>query len=340
MKLPAFLILPSLILISSCNKSGGSGNNLSDTVVFAKGADVSWLTEMEASGVHFYNNSGVQQDCMQLLKDKGMNTIRLRVWVNPVAGWCNKQDVINKAVRAKNLGMHVMIDFHYSDWWADPGQQNKPASWTGISFSALKDSLYAHTYNVLAAFKSSGVKPRWVQVGNETNDGMLWEDGRASANMANFAQLISKGYQAVKAVDTSIKVIVHLSNGYDNNLYRWLFDGLKNNGTSWDIIGMSLYPSVSTWQTTNDQCFANISDMILRYNKPVMICEVGMPANYPTACRSFLTDLIQRARAVNNKMCQGVLYWEPQSYNNWQGYGLGAFDASGKPTSALDAFAL
>jgi arabinogalactan endo-1,4-beta-galactosidase len=336
------LFLSVLVFVSSgaCYKNNSGENNLSDTVVFAKGADVSWLTEMEASGIHFYNNSGEQQDCMQLLKDKGMNTIRLRVWVNPTAGWCNKQDVINKAVRAKNLGMQVMIDFHYSDWWADPGNQNKPTRWLGITFSALKDSLYAHTYDVLMALKSNGVKPHWVQVGNETNDGMLWEDGRASANMANFAQLINKGYQAVKAVDTSIKVIVHLSNGFDNHLYRWLFDGLKHNGASWDIIGMSLYPSVSSWQTTNDQCFANISDMIVRYNKPVMICEVGMPANYPTVCKAFLTDLIQRARGINNKMCQGVLYWEPQCYNNWQGYGLGAFDASGKPTLALDAFTL
>src|SRR6185503_18168811 len=92
---------------------------------FVKGADVSWVTQMESSGRKFYNSAGTEKECMQLLKDLGMNTIRLRVWVNPANGWNNTADVVAKAMRTKNLGMKIMIDFHYSDSWADPGQQTK-----------------------------------------------------------------------------------------------------------------------------------------------------------------------------------------------------------------------
>ncbi len=114
---------------------------------------------MEAAGKKFYNSSGTEQECIALLKSLGMNTIRLRVWVNPAAGWNNSADVVVKAVRAKNLGMRIMIDFHYSDTWADPGQQAKPAAWVGVDIASLKTLLAAHTTNVLNALKSSGVTP-------------------------------------------------------------------------------------------------------------------------------------------------------------------------------------
>jgi arabinogalactan endo-1,4-beta-galactosidase len=332
-----------------CSKSSGAGSidppvTPVDTTSppvnnnIAKGADISWLTQMEASGMKFYNSSGTEEDCMKILKDLGMNSIRLRVWVHPTDGWCNTADVVAKAVRAKNLGMKILIDFHYSDWWADPGKQNKPAAWAGEDFAALKQSLVDHTTSVLDSLKANGVTPEWVQVGNETNDGMLWEDGRASKSMSNFAQLIDAGYNAIKSVDTSIKVIVHISNGFNNSLFRWIFDGLKSNGAHWDIIGMSLYPSASDWATLNTRCLANMNDMISRYNKDVMIVEVGMPWDQANVCKSFLTDLISKVKSVKDGRGLGVFYWEPECYNNWQGYKLGAFDNSGRPTAALDAF--
>lgn len=305
---------------------------------FAKGADISWLTEMEAAGKKFYNAGGSEQDCIQVLKNLGMNTIRLRVWVNPSGGWNNSNDVLAKAIRAKSLGMRIMIDFHYSDSWADPGQQNKPATWTGQDLASLKTSVHNHTFDVLNLLKANGITPEWVQVGNETNDGLLWPEGKASINMGGFAQLINAGYDAIKAVDASIKVIVHVSNGYDNSLFRWLFDGLKNNGGKWDVIGMSLYPSSSNWSTLNSQCFANMNDMVSRYNKEVMVVEVGMSWDQASACNSFLTDLVNKIKSIPNNKGLGVLYWEPEAYNNWKGYTLGAFDNSGKPTSALNAF--
>lgn len=340
------LWLAAFLLFTSCKKNdGGSGTkttNTTDTTktttsALIKGADVSWLTQMEASGVKFYNNDGLQKECMQLMKDKGMNAIRLRAWVNTADGWCNTDDVVAKAVRAQKLGMKIMIDLHYSDTWADPGKQTKPAAWQSLDFAGLKDAVGTYTVSVMNALKAKGITPDWVQVGNETSDGMLWEDGRASKNMAGFAALVSAGYSAVKSVSSSTQVIVHLANGYDNSLFRWLFDGLKANGAKWDIIGMSLYPSTTNWQSYNQQCLANMNDMFARYGSPVMVVEVGMTASEAVTCKAFLTDLLAKVSTVSGNQGLGVFYWEPEAYN-WQSYGLGAFDSSGRPTVALDAF--
>lgn len=168
-----------------------------------------------------------------------------------------------------------MIDFHYSDILAGPGHQAKPVAWASQDISTLQISVYNHTLTVLNTLKTNNIIPDWVQVGNETNDEMLWPEGKASTNMASFASLINSGYNAAKTVDTSIKVIVHISNGYDNSLFHWLFDGLKNNGAKWDIIGMSLYPSPSDWSSKNAQCLTNMNDIVARYNKPVVITEIG-----------------------------------------------------------------
>jgi len=340
----------SLLLIFSCSKSSGPVTPVQPTpppantytppsvaATFAKGADVSWVTQMESSGVKFYDKSGKQQDLFALMKSLGFNSIRLRAWVNPTDGWCNTADVVAKAMRAKNAGMKILIDFHYSDTWADPGDQTKPAAWTSLDFPTLVTTLGTYTTGVMNTLKTNGITPDWVQVGNETNDGMLWEDGRASTNMANFAALVKSGYQAVKSVSSTTKVIVHVSNGFDNGLFRYLFDGLKNNGAQWDIIGMSLYPSTSNYQTLDAQCLANINDMVSRYSTPCMVVEVGMDVTQPSTTRDFLTDLITKVNSVASSNGLGVFYWEPEAYN-WQSYGLGAFDNSGKPTEALDAF--
>jgi len=331
-------IMVIIAMSFSCNKSGDPQPPPTASTGFAKGADISWITQMEAEGRKFYNSAGAETEGIALLKDLGMNTIRLRVWVNPAAGWNNQADVLAKAVRAKNLGMRVMIDFHYSDSWADPGQQTKPADWSALDFNGLKTALSNHTKAVLNALKTNGVTPEWVAVGNETNDGMLWPDGKASADMASFVQLINAGHDAVKGIFPQAKVIVHTSNGYNNDLFRWMYDGLKNNGARYDVIGMSLYPSPSDWPALSAQCLSNMKDMVDRYGKEVIIVEVGMSWDQPTAAKAFLTDIIAKVRSVPADKGLGVLYWEPQAYNNWQGYTLGAFDNSGKPTAALDAF--
>jgi arabinogalactan endo-1,4-beta-galactosidase len=334
----AGVILLVGLMASACDKKPGDESTPPAPDNFAKGADIGWLSEMESKGIKFYNASGQQQDCIDLLKQLGVNSIRLRVWVNPLNGWCGKQDVVNQAVRASQKGMRILIDFHYSDYWADPGKQNKPAAWKSLSFADLNTALAAHTKEVLTALKSNNVQPEWVQVGNEINDGLLWEEGRASKSMPQFATLVKSGCTAVKEVFPQSKVIVHVSNGYDNALFRWIMDGLSQNGVSWDVIGMSLYPSVNDWQLKNGQCLANMQDMINRYGKEIMIAEVGMPVNQPNACKQFISDLISKTRSLPGNKGLGVFYWEPQCYNGWQGYQLGAFDDNGRPTAAMDAF--
>jgi arabinogalactan endo-1,4-beta-galactosidase len=338
-------ILISVLLFtefSNCKKNGSASTGggvkpAADTFIF-KGADVSWITQMEAAGMRFYSAAGTAMDGMALLQTLGINSIRLRAWVNPAAGWCNTADVVAKAVRAHKLGLRVMIDFHYSDSWADPAKQTLPAAWTGYDLPTLANAVYAYTAGVLDTLKVAGVVPSWVQVGNETNNGMLWPLGQASTNMAGFATLINAGYRAVKSVSDTTQVIVHLANGWDNSLFRWMFDGLAANNAQYDIIGMSLYPTAGNWTAYNDSCAVNMNDMITRYHKPVMVVEVGMPENQAAICEAFITDLIHKVRAVTGGKGLGVFYWEPESYNNWQGYGLGAFDDTGKPTVALNAF--
>lgn len=308
---------------------------------FANGADVSWLPQMEAKGYKFYDDYGVQKDCLQILKEHGINSIRLRVWVNPsndpYSGHCSKDEVVEMAKRCKNMGFRIMINFHYSDSWADPGKQYKPAAWANHSTNQLYTDIYNHTYDVLSALKSNGVTPEWVQVGNETNNGMLWEDGMASKNMRNFAWMVNSGYDAVKAVFPETKVIVHLSNAYDNNLFRWMFDGLKNNGAKFDVIGMSLYPEVYNWSTLNEQCLYNMNDMVSRYGKEIMICEVGMDNTAASAAKEMITDLLKKVAFLPGGKGLGVFYWEPQCYN-WANYGKGAWNTNGRPTIAMDAF--
>ncbi|MEZ0487958.1 glycoside hydrolase family 53 protein [Fibrella aquatica] len=305
---------------------------------FIKGADVSWITQQEASGVRFYQPNGKADDIFAILKNKGINAIRLRVWVNPQGGWNGADDVLAKAKRAKAAGMKLLIDFHYSDSWADPAQQTKPAAWTTLPFTDLRKAVFDHTVNVMNQLKINGIIPEWVQVGNETNDGMLWPDGRASTNMANFAALITTGYEAVKYMSPTSQVIVHVSNGYDKALFQWLFSGLASNNAKFDVIGMSMYPLASDWAVKNQQCLSNINELITQYKKPVMVVEVGMPANDPATAKAFITDLRTKLKSVPNGNGLGVFYWEPQAYKLWQGYGLGAFDDAGKPTTALDAF--
>lgn len=329
-----------VIATTACNDSSEPLPIVPETA-FSKGADVSWLTEMEAAGRLFYNKEKRPTDGLELMKELGMNAIRLRVFVNPPDGWCGTTDVVNKAYRAHLLGLKLLIDFHYSDSWADPGQQTKPAAWSHYSLEQLQQAVTQHTTEVLRTLKAKGVAVSWVQVGNETPSGMLWPEGRITgSDFGNFTRLCNSGYKAVKAVYPHAKVIIHLNDGANSELYRWFFDGLRMNQAQWDVIGLSLYPSWSTesWQTQSDKCIANMKELTARYHKEVMLCEVGMPCQDAASAKAFLTDIIGRSKAIEGNRCLGVFYWEPQAYNNWKGYDKGAFDKSGQPTEALDAF--
>lgn len=304
---------------------------------FAKGTDVSWLTQLESEGYTFNNANGVATECMQLLKeDCGVNAIRLRVWVNPAEGWNNMQDVLVKARRAQSLGLRLMIDFHFSDTWADPASQTTPTAWADYDLGTLKSAVASHVSEMLTLLKQFEIEPEWVQIGNETRLGMLWPMGNISTGGANYAELTNAGYDAVKAIFPGCKVIVHLDSGDNLSLYTYVFDYLKANGGKYDMIGMSLYPSADSWQTSVSSCVSNIKTLYDRYGVDVMVCEIGMECTEAEACRDCIAKLISDGEATGH--LQGVFYWEPEApagYNG--GYNKGCFN-DGTPTVALDAF--
>jgi arabinogalactan endo-1,4-beta-galactosidase len=336
--------------LGSCQNDSGSTETVPVTtdpvknnVSFSNGADVGWLPQMEATGYQFYDADGSKKDCLQLLKDRGINTIRLRVWVNPsndkASGHCSPAETVVMAVRAQKLGMRIMIDFHYSDSWADPGKQNKPLAWKNHTFSELLNDVYSHTEDVLKALKQAGVTPEWVQIGNEIPGGMLWPEG-SSENFSQLAQLLNKGYEATKAINPAIKVIVHLDKGNDNGRFRWFFDNAKANNVKYDVIGLSYYPywiKKDYKETVADLEF-NLKDMASRYNKEVMVVEVGGEYDKVQNTFDMLVATIKAVKNVPNNKGLGVIYWEPQGEKSWSGYSLSAWQSDGKPSMALDAF--
>ncbi len=313
------------------------------TFVFSKGADVGWLPQMEATGYKFHDDDGTQKDCLQLLKDREINTIRLRVFVNPsndkASGHCSPVETVVMAVRAQKMGMRIMIDFHYSDTWADPGHQAKPAAWANHSFVELQNDVYKHTFDVLTALKSAGVTPEWVQIGNEIPGGMMWPEGKSS-NFSQLAQLLNKGYEATKAVNSNIKVIVHVDEGNNNTKFRWFFDNATANNVKYDVIGLSYYPFwiKSDYTATIVDLENNLKDMVSRYGKEVMVVEVGGDYTLVQNTKDMLVAVIKAVKAVPNNKGLGVIYWEPQGEKSWSGYQLSAWQSNGKPSSALDAF--
>jgi arabinogalactan endo-1,4-beta-galactosidase len=310
---------------------------------FAKGADVGWLPQMEATGYKFLNADGAPEDCLQILKDNGIDTIRLRVWVNPSqsrsSGHCSKPEVVAMAARAQKMGFRILIDFHYSDTWADPGKQRTPAAWANDTFPQLLDHVYNHTVDVLTALKNAGVTPEWVQVGNEIPGGMLWPQGSTS-NWPQLAQLLNKGYDAVKSVDSSTKVIVHLDQGNNSKRFRTFFDNFKANGGKWDVIGMSYYPYWihKDYTQTIDDLGNNLIDMAARYKKEVMVVEVGNQAANVQNSYDMLVAVQNKVKAVPDHKGLGVVYWEPEGEQSWSHYALSCWGADGKPTKALTAF--
>ena len=338
---PFLLAALAFITFASCSDDNDTipqTDPTYDMTGFAKGADVSWLTQMEASGKKFYNAKGTEQDCMALLRDLGVNSIRLRVWVDPSDGWCNKKDVLLKAWRAKNLGQRIMVDFHYSDSWADPGQQNIPAAWNDYKddLEKMKTAVADHTKDVLKYLKDNGIDVEWIQIGNETRVGMLWPLGLVSNDkFGNYAALNNAGYDAAKSVYPEAQCIIHIDKGNEIGAFTWMFDGLKAAGAKWDVIGMSLYPEDDNWQKATDDCLANISTLASRYNTKVMICEIGMPWDSDNA-NVMMKKMVDGCKAKTE--CLGIFYWEPECYGGWNGYNKGAFDSNGKPTAVLDAF--
>ena len=299
---------------------------------FVRGADASWCTEMEASGRKFYNADGQETELFALLKQIGMNAVRLRVWVNPegygYGAWCDKDDVLKKAERAQQQGLDVMIDFHYSDFFADPGRQEKPKDWSDYTTAQLKTAIADHTKEILTALKEKGIEPKWV--------------------------LSNAAYDAVKEVLPDAYVIVHIANAYQAAEHDgWFYKEFKEAGGKFDMIGLSHYPDPIYWNNTtksdvasNTNAANSVKTLGDLFNVPVMIVETGFPQQDVETGSQVMTDLFNKMKPLTH--CAGIFYWEPEVdgvwkpdyYNKvgWGAYDMGAFTTDGKPTAILAAF--
>ena len=301
---------------------------------FASGADVSWLPQLEAAGVQFRDANGVQGELLAILHGMGFNAIRLRTWVNPSAdpgsGHRSQAETIAMAVRVKNAGMRVMIDFHYGDTWNSLGTQNPPAAWAGLSYADMKTALYNYTYNFCSALQQAGVTPEWVQTGNEINSGICRPTGSVS-NAAQMTGLLLQGYAAVKAVFPGAKLIIHVA-GPQNASATALLDAYQANGGQWDLTGFSSYASASNAPGVQ----ATAAGWIARYGKPIMQVEVGGEVLNPDATQSAVQACLTALKSQGTNG-QGLFYWEPES--NVFSYSLNAWDwSSQQPTIALTPF--
>lgn len=347
------IIIALLIAVTLGAIEGSSPTPAHAASTLVKGADVGWLSQSEELGFVWQDVNGTQKDVLQILKDNGIDAIRLRVFVDPPSngicpcggylGYADKDSVIEMAQRADNLGLDVMIDFHYSEIWADGLKQTKPDAWKNYSFNQLKSAVYYHTRDVMQGLANVGIYPKWVQVGNEIRKGMLWPDGQ-TPNYGNLAQLINEGYYGVKDVSPNSKIIVHIDKGADNGRSREFFDGLMPHNPLFDIIGLSYYPywdGVDYTQNIN-ALGNNLNDLVSRYNKDVMITEVGGEAINPTNTYNMLMAVQDKLNAVPNGRGLGLFYWEPQSTQSTNGYHLGAATAVSSNvmrfTSAITAF--
>ena len=338
-----------------------------DTPTFYKGADISWASEMEAGGIKFKKKDGTEAPLLEVLKSCGINAIRLRVWVKPYGGWSGKADVVNVAKKVQAAGMSLMVDFHYSDFFADPSRQTIPEDWKADkdNLDKMCQHVSAHTKEVLQALKDAGVTVKWVQIGNETRNGMLWPAGQLwtdSGDIADgrkhFAKLYNAGYDAAKAVFSGAVVMPHLNNAYEDN--DWWFQQIKAAGGKFDAIALSHYPQAETKYTAaeyNQKALDQIKKLHSTYQIPILISEVGVKSAKSDAA-SVLASFVSEVKKLD--YCQGVFYWEPQVFGGWVpavykdadaiykytgkretwgSYDQAAFTASGSPSSILDCFA-
>lgn len=293
-----------------------------------RGADVSSLQRSLDLGARYYDARGAAGDPLDLLKARGVNYVRLRVWNNPASGYNTKARVLDFARTVKAKGLALMVDFHYSDTWADPGHQAKPKAWEGHDITHLTTDVYDYTYTVCSALKAQGTAPDSVQIGNEINVGMLWNEGKvANNNFTNLGRLLKAGYNATKACNPSTQVIIHTADADSDAHARWFYDGISGQGVRWDLTGLSYY---CMWHGTLTNLAGVVADVRTRYGKPVVITETAYP--FTTANADSQSNTIpgtttceghpasRSGQAGNFTAVQdtarsagaiGVFYWEP-----------------------------
>ncbi|MCH5274951.1 MAG: glycosyl hydrolase 53 family protein [Lachnospiraceae bacterium] len=247
--------------------------------MFIKGMDISTLLEEEACGAKYYDQ-GEEMELLDILQRYGVNSVRLRLWNDPYdengrpygAGTNDLEKTIILAKRAKAHGMTWLLDFHYSDFWADPGKQIVPKAWKNLDEAGLERAVYDYTLAVMQRLENEDVLPDMVQVGNELTNGLLWPTGK-KPEYDNLARYINAGIRAVRAVETKIPIMIHLDNGGLNDMYVDWFEHFMERGEPFEVIGLSYYPF---WHGTMEELDFNMRDMARRYGKQIVIAEVSM----------------------------------------------------------------
>ncbi|HSZ86570.1 MAG TPA: glycosyl hydrolase 53 family protein [Puia sp.] len=273
------------------------------------GADISFLPQLENRGIKFSDN-GVEKDAIQILKDHGFNYIRLRIFNDPAAdsgyspkkGFCDLDHTKAMALRIKNRKIKFLLDFHYSDTWADPGKQFKPSAWKNYDFEQLKNAVYDFTKKVITELKNQGTAPDMVQIGNEINHGMIWPDGSFS-HPDTLAEFIKAGIRAVREVNPSTKIMLHIACGGQNEESRTFIDAMLARNVQFDIIGESYYPR---WHGTLGQLDSNLTDLTKRYKQDVVVAEY-------TEHKKEVNDIEFN---LPNDKGTGTFIWEP--LNTWE----------------------
>jgi arabinogalactan endo-1,4-beta-galactosidase len=339
---------------------------------FYQGADLSFLPEMEQAGTVFFEGNQ-KSSALQILKKAGLNLVRLRLWHTPAPehrGHSSLTEVLAFAKKIKTEKLDFLLDFHYSDTWADPGKQSLPEAWKNLTINDLGDSVFAYTQKVVQAFKNQNTLPQMIQIGNETNSGMLWNLGKVGgefeSNWPNYAFLIKKAIAGIKSIDTEnkIKVMLHFA-GYQGA--DWFFQNIQNQGVNYDIMGLSYYPNWHGKSLT--ELKTNLNDLIRKFDHPILIVETaypwtldyndftnnfvglaeqlmpGYPAS-PQGQKQFLSDLKKTISTVDKNYGIGFCYWEPawvafkgkEATNGsvWENQTL--FDFQNKALPALEVF--
>ena len=305
---------------------------------FAFGADVSFLTQQTNKGLTFYNRQGKKKDVISILKEEGMNCVRLGMLVSPSDGVCNLTYTRNLAKKAKDQDMNIMLCLHYTDNRTDIGSQQKPSAWKNHDIDALVSDVKTHTSTAVRTTQGSSDKLKWVQVGYQLDEGMLWPEGRLTSggtNVENFARLFNAAYDAVKDVNPDIQVVLHLADLQGTSAMNNYFDALVAAGVKWDVIGLSAYPLMTGLGTEvlAKRTTTIVKSLKERYGKPVMIVETGYYNDQPLATNHFLCDLMQQ---LIDAGAAGCFYWEPELTD---GYNMGAWNPETRQVSvALEAF--
>jgi arabinogalactan endo-1,4-beta-galactosidase len=302
------------------------------------GADVSTAQRALDLGARYFNASGAAQDPLDVLKGVGVNYVRLRVWNNPASGYNNKAKVLAYARTVKAKGLRLLIDFHYSDTWADPGKQFKPAAWASHGIGQLQTDVFNFTFDICNSLKAQGTTPDSVQIGNEINTGMLWNDGKVTnSNFTNVGLLLKAGYNATKSCNSGTQVMIHTADADSDTNARWFYDGIRAQGVNWDITGLSYY---CFWHGSMANMTNVVADVKSRYGKPVVIAETAYPftaanadstgnsvtgsqpcAGYPATWAGQASNFAAVQSAARAGGAIGIFYWEPTWYavpgNGW-----------------------